>query len=100
MDETPAWIQALRDELDAMSELDQVVATGDWIMRITQDLLTELSRRRQILVAQILLRPDWDATKLADTIGSRRTTINRLGELGRRLMREEGTPIEVPKEEG
>lgn len=100
MDDTPVWLHALRDELDAMSDLEQINATGAWITLMTNELLTELSKRRQILVAQVLLRPGWDPTRLAETIGSRRTAIARLGELGRRIMREEGLAHAVEEEEG
>ena len=99
-DDMPEWVTVMRRDLDAMSDLDQVSATGEWITLITNDVLTELSRRRKLLVARILLRPGWDATRLAETLGGRRTAFMRLGELGRRIMREEGGEGElVPEEE-
>lgn len=89
-DDMPRWVQAMYEELGAMSDLEKINATGEWITLITNEVLTELSRQRKLLVAQTLLRPGWDATRLAETLGGRRTAFTRLGELGRRLMREEG----------
>ena len=82
------WEETLWDELDAQSDTDQVVNAGAWIVRITQELLPKLGQRRREKVVQILAGPDMDATKLAETIGTRRTTILRLAEEGRSLRRE------------
>ncbi len=82
------WETALFRELDSMSDVDQIVACGEWITYMTQELLTTLAKRRRHLVVGTLTRPDWDATRLAETIGSRRGTIMRLAEEGRRVERE------------
>ena len=84
------WEKALWDELAAMSSVDQVKATATWIADITHKLLPALAakRREQILLTMSL--PGWDAQRLAETIGSRRTTMARLAEEARREARSTG----------
>lgn len=82
------WEQALWSELDAMSGVDQVVATAEWISMITHSILPELGRRRRQQILYTLARPDWDAQRLAETIGSRPTTVRRLADEARRELRD------------
>lgn len=84
------WEKAMWAELDAKPAVDQVSAAAVWISHITQKVLTDLATRRRDMVLQVLEQDEWDARRLAETIGSRRTTINRLAEEGRRARREGG----------
>lgn len=87
---TPAWEEAIWSELDAKTPQEQIVATGDWIVYVTQYLLTKLGDRRRLAVLAALDEEDMDATKLAELIGSRPNTIRRLAEEGRSLQKDEG----------
>jgi hypothetical protein len=85
----PTWEKVLWEELDQQDDIVQIVTCGEWITRMTQNLLTALADRRREKVIQVLARPDMDSTRLAEEIGTRRTTITRLAEEGRARRREE-----------
>ena len=84
-----SWKETLWSELDAMSQADQIVATGELIAEVNQGLLPALAERRRDKVCELLASPEWDATKLAETIGARRGTILRLAQEGRARHREQ-----------
>lgn len=79
----PKWKEKLWDELDNLSLVEQFTTAGDWIELISRDVLVELAAHRREVVLQILALPEWDATKLAEEVGSRRGAILRLAEEGR-----------------
>jgi len=81
------WVDAMWKELDELPDTERFIATGAWITRMTQELLPQLGLRRRTTVLEILAREGWDATKLAEETGSRRTTITRLAEEGRAALR-------------
>jgi hypothetical protein len=83
------WQEELRKELDQLDDVEAFVASGEWISQITHEILPQLCRARRLAVVGVLGREDWDAQKLADSVGSRRTTIMRLAEDGRAMMRAE-----------
>jgi DNA-directed RNA polymerase specialized sigma24 family protein len=90
------WEEKLWIELNEMSSVDQVKATATWIADITHRLLPQLAARRRQAILLAITLPDWDAQRLAETIGSRRTTISRLAEEARKDLRESGdapTPV-------
>lgn len=82
------WQETMWAELEAMDDVDQIVASGEWITIMTQTLLPALGQRRRRKILEVLNRPEWDKTRLAETIGSRSATINRLAEEGRAMIRE------------
>ncbi len=82
------WEEALWQELEALPDTQQVIATGEWITHMTQVVLPALGGHRRAKVLEILAQPDMDATKLAESIGARRNTITRLAEEGRAAARE------------
>jgi hypothetical protein len=82
------WEETLWAELDSMTETEQFVATGEMIATVNQSLLPALADRRRDIVNDILAKPDWDATKLAESTGARRGTILRLAQEGRARRRE------------
>ena len=90
------WEQVLWEELDSMSSVEQVTATATWIAAITHDLLPALAARRREQIVFTLTLPDWDARRLAETIGSRPTTIARLAEEARRQARNSEAPVAEP----
>jgi hypothetical protein len=84
------WENALWEELAAMSSVDQIKATASWIADITHSLLPALAARRREQILFTMNLPGWDAQRVAETIGSRRTTISRLAEEARREARSSG----------
>lgn len=83
------WIDALWDEVEQLDEVDQVVFTGEAITQITREVLPALGRHRRVAVVDILTKEGWDPGLLADTIGSRISTIRRLAEEGRSILKSE-----------
>lgn len=83
------WEEALWDELATLPDTQQVITAGEWITYLTQELLPKLGRHRRQKVLEILKEDGMDATKLAELIGARRSTISRLAEEGRAVAREE-----------
>jgi hypothetical protein len=83
------WIDALWDELERMDPVDQVVFTGEAITQITREVLPALGRHRRVAVVNILAKEGWDPGLLADSIGSRTSTIKRLAEEGRSILKSE-----------
>lgn len=82
------WEEMLWSELDRMTDTDQIIATGDLIAHISQDVLPALADRRRDKVCELLGEPAWDATRLAESTGARRGTILRLAQEGRARHRE------------
>ncbi len=82
------WEEALWAELELLPDTQQVITAGEWITHLTQKILPELGKHRRQKVLEILAQPDWDATRLAESIGARRNTITRLAEEGRAMARE------------
>jgi hypothetical protein len=70
-------------ELDDMAPEDQVVACGEWITKMTQEVLPKLGKVRRQRIVEILHQEGWDAIRLAETIGARPSTISRLASEGR-----------------
>ena len=83
------WEDVLWSELDEQSPEDQIVASGDLIVYLTQYLLTKLGNRRREQVLAALRQHNNDHTLVAELIGSRPNTIKRLAEEARSLEREE-----------
>ena len=84
-----AWEEVMWAELEAQPETEQIITCGEWITRMTQNLLPALGRKRRETVNKILAQPGWDYGTLADALGARRTTIVRLAEEGRAQARQE-----------
>lgn len=82
------WQEALWAELDEMDPIAQIKASGAWIEEITHVLSPALARRRREKVEEVLTQSEMDATSLAETIGTRRSTITRLREEARANRRE------------
>lgn len=86
------WEETLWSELADMPLETQVVACGEWITQITREILPKLGKVRRKRILDILSQDDWDATRLAETIGSRTSTIKRLAEEGRAQARVDSSP--------
>jgi hypothetical protein len=83
------WEETMWAEIEALSDTEKILAAADWITRMQQEIVPALAGLRRETVLKMLNSPEWDATRLAESIGSRRTTITRLAEEGRALRREE-----------
>lgn len=84
----PAWANTLWTELNEMGQEDQIIASGDWITYITGELLVQLGRHRRLAIVEAL-KGDIDEGVLADRIGGRRTTLQRLAAEGRTIRKHE-----------
>lgn len=84
-----SWQEEMWAELDAMGDIEQIKAAGAWIEEITHVLSPELAKRRRAKVDEVLQHPDMDATRLAETIGTNRSTITRLRDEARAHRREQ-----------
>ena len=82
------WEEKLWSELDRMEATEQIIAVGELIAHISQEVLPALADRRRDRVCDLLDEPQWDATRLAESIGARRGTILRLAQEGRSRRRE------------
>lgn len=96
---TAKWITALWEELDALDELEQITAAAEWIIDITHEVLPELGQRRRTAIRAMLDRPNWDHVKLAETIGTRPSTIRRLMDESRaydKRKAKQAAPVDEP----
>lgn len=94
------WKTALYAELEAMTPLDQIMATGAWITEMTQELLPDLGvRRRRAILAALESDPDGGTARIAEMIGSRPGTIARLAAEGRTARRRNGPVDPTPPRE-
>jgi hypothetical protein len=84
-----SWQETLWAELDAMDDIEQIKTSGAWIEEVTHVISPALAARRRQKVRTVLLQDGMDATVLAETIGSRRSTIKRLDEEARANQREQ-----------
>jgi hypothetical protein len=84
-DLNPEWPDRLWAELVYLEPEDQVRVSGEWISYITHELLPALASRRRSLVAEVVDRPDWTPSRLAETIGSTESAMKRLATEGRKL---------------
>lgn len=82
------WEEMLWKTIDDLSDTEQIITTGEFIAHINQNVLPMLAERRRDKVCELLAEPQWDATKLAESIGARRGTILRLAQEGRSRHRE------------
>jgi hypothetical protein len=78
------WEQDLMDHLMSLSPTERLLEAAQAIDQISHNTLAALATMRRQTVLDILALPGWDATRLAEEIGSRRDTITRLAEEARR----------------
>lgn len=83
-----AWEEAMWAELDALPEAERIVSIAEIITRMSQTLLPQLGDERRMLAVELVESGRYSAATLADSIGSRIGTIQRLLEEGRRLRRD------------
>lgn len=76
--ENKIWVKALWDELNDLSDEQQIVESGELITYVTHTLLTQLSEFRCDAALRAIEAPGSDPQAVADAIGSRRSVIERL----------------------
>lgn len=82
------WQEAMYAELDQMDPLQQFVICGEWITEMQQTLVPALAERRREKLVEAADGNGNDYLQLAETIGSRRATVERLVNEGRQRIRE------------
>lgn len=76
--ENKTWVKALWDELNDLSDEQQIVESGELITYVTHVLLTQLSEYRCDAALRCLEKPGASLDSVAESIGSRRSVIERL----------------------
>lgn len=81
-----SWEDQLWEEIDSVTETEQIVLAGDIITRMTRILLPALGNRRRAQVVN-LIEGGLSSVQLAESIGARPSTVARLLEEGRKIRR-------------
>lgn len=82
------WQDMMWAELDHLEPLAQVVACGEWITEMQQTLVPALSQRRREKILEEADRNGRDYYLIAESIGSRKATVERLANEGRAQRRD------------
>lgn len=90
------WEEQLWNELEAASPEQRIIMAGEVITRMSQNLLPLLGRERRLLAVALIQGGEFTYTSLAETIGARTGTVQRLVEEGRRLRKEELASSPLP----
>lgn len=83
------WEEMMWAEIGALTTVEQIAYAGELIERLDHDLVPRVADLRRDKILEVLADPEWDATRLAETVGARRTTIARLAGEGRAKKREQ-----------
>lgn len=81
------WQEALYTELDTMTPLEQYRACGEWITEMQQTLVPALAERRRTKLIEAAEAAGGDYYLIAEQVGSRKATIERLVNEGRAQRR-------------
>lgn len=82
------WEEKLWAELEDQTEPDRILMASSMITHIVRDLLPQLADVRRTTAASLVQSGNYTPTTLAENIGARPTTVKRLVEEGRRLLRQ------------
>jgi hypothetical protein len=83
-----SWQDALFAELDEMEPLQQYVVCGEWITEMQQTFVPELAERRRRKLIEAAEANGGDYYDIAERVGSRKATIERLVNEGRAQRRD------------
>lgn len=86
---TQDWEKCLWDELDLLPDNEKFIRYSEVITHITRELLPRLGDLRRDLVLKLVEVEGADATSVAESVGSRRTAIQRLAQEARARRREQ-----------
>lgn len=82
------WQDALWAELDEMEVLQQYTKCSEWITEMQQTLVPALAAHRRAALIAAVEAADMDYYRIAEQIGSRKATIERLVNEGRAMRRD------------
>jgi len=83
------WEDAMWAELEEMDPLARHVACGEWITMMQQEIVPALSVRRRLDLVDAAIAYEHDYLLIAEMIGSRKATVERLVNEGRAYQREQ-----------
>ncbi len=82
------WQDVMWTELDEMTPLQRHVAAGEWITEMQQTLVPELAAARRESLLEAVEETGGDYYTIAESIGSRKSAVERLANEARALRRE------------
>ena len=82
------WQDALWTELEAMDPLERYTACGEWITLMQQSLVPAMARERRTALIEAVQAADMDYYLIAEQVGSRKATVERLVNEGRAMLRD------------
>lgn len=82
------WEETLWAELEAMPEVQQLIASEEFVARI-RIVSNLLARDRRLLALRLVESKTYTVPQLADLTGSTTVTIRRLVDEGRRIQKDE-----------
>jgi hypothetical protein len=82
------WQEAVWKELEVMTPLERFVACGAWITEMQQEMVPALAENRRLALVEESENNDNDYLLLAERIGTRKATVERLVNEGRQMRRE------------
>lgn len=82
-----AWQDTMWAELDELDPLKQFAVCGEWITLMQQTLVPALAERRRLKLMEAVEDEGGDYYRIAEQIGSRKATVERLVNEGRAQQR-------------
>lgn len=82
------WEETLWAELEAMPDVQQLIASEEYVARI-RIVSNLLARDRRLLALHLVQSKKYTVAQLADLTGSTSVTIRRLVDEGRRIQKDE-----------
>lgn len=86
--ELMGWEETLWAELEAMPDVEQLIASEEFVARI-RIVSNLLARDRRLKTMQLIRDKKYTVAQLADLTGSTNVTIRRLVDEGRRIERDD-----------
>jgi hypothetical protein len=88
------WEETLWAELEAMPDVQQLIASEEFVARI-RVVSNLLARDRRLLTMRLVRDKVYTVAQLADLTGSTNVTIRRLVDEGRRIEKDEAEIAEA-----
>lgn len=88
------WEETLWAELEAMPDIQQLIASEEFVARI-RIVSNLLARDRRMLTMRLVRDKKYTVAQLADLTGSTNVTIRRLVDEGRRIEKDEAEIAEA-----
>lgn len=92
--EAMGWEETLWAELEAMPDVEQLIASEEFVARI-RIVSNLLARDRRLKTMQLIRDKKYTVAQLADLTGSTNVTIRRLVDEGRRIERDDAEVAEA-----